>query len=49
MEGATGSDGDDSSKTRGPTKIVSFSINDITSDGYSKQLTTEMMKLMKNL
>ncbi len=49
MERVTGSDGDGSSKTRGPTNIVSFSINDITSDGYSKQLSTEMIKLIKNL
>ncbi len=38
MEGDIGSDGN--SETRCP-KIVSFSINDITGDGYSMQLTAE--------
>ncbi len=49
MEGATGSDGNGNSEIKGSTKIVTFSINNIKGDGYSKQLTTKMIKLMKNL
>ncbi len=49
MEKVTDSDDDGNSKTRCPTKIISFSINDITSHGYSMQLITKMLKLMKNL
>ena len=49
MEGATGSDGNSNSKTRCPTKIVNFFINNITGHGYFMQLITEMIKLMKNL
>ncbi len=45
-KGDTGSDSNN--ETRRP-KIVSFSINNITGHGYSMQLTTEIMKLMKNL
>ena len=45
----TGSNSNNNSKTRPCTKIVSFSINDISSYGYSIQLTTKMIKLMKNL
>ena len=48
-EGVTGSNGNGNSKTRPFTKIVSFSINNITSHNYSMQLTTKMMKLMNNL
>ncbi len=42
----TGSNGN--RETRRP-KIVNFSINNITSHGYSMQLITEMIKLMKKL
>ncbi len=49
MEGDTGSNSNGNSKTRCPTKIVSFSINNITGHGYSMQLTIKMMELMKNL
>ncbi len=44
-----GSDDDGNSETRCPTHIVSFFINNMTGHGYSIQLTTEMLKLMKNL
>ena len=46
-EGAIGSDDNGNSKTRCP-KIVSFSINNIISYGYSMQLITKTIKL-KNL
>ncbi len=46
IERAKGSNGN--SKIR-HLKIVSFSINDITSYGYSMQLIMEMMKLIKSL
>lgn len=44
----TSSNGNHNSKTR-YLKIVSFSINNIIGHSYSMQVTTEMMKLMKNL
>ena len=46
MERTTSSDGDN---TRHFTKIVSFSINNITGHGYFIQLITKMLKLMNNL
>ena len=45
-EGVTSSDGNGN---RHLIKIVSFPINNITGYGYSKQLITEMMKLMNYL
>ncbi len=48
----TRTEGDISSNGNSETrrhKIVNFSINNITSHGYSMQLTTKIMKLMKNL
>lgn len=49
IEGVTGSDSNGNSKTTHLTKIMSFSINDITDHDYSIQLMTPMIKLMKNL
>ncbi len=49
MKGATNNDGNNNSKTRRPTKIVSFSINIIIGHRYFIELTIEMMKLIKNL
>ena len=44
----TSNNGNDNSKIR-CSKFVSFSINNITNQDYSIQLTTKIMKLMKNL
>lgn len=43
IKGATSSNGNDNSKIRCP-KFINFSINNITSYGYSIQLTTKMIK-----
>lgn len=44
----TNSNSNGNSNTRRP-KIVSFFVNNITDYNYSMQLTTKMMKLIKNL
>lgn len=48
IKGVTSSDGNSNSKTR-RSQIVSSSINNIIGYGYSIQLITDMMKLLKNL
>lgn len=42
-------DGNGKSRTQYLTKIISFSINNITGHGYYIQLRTKIMRLIKNL
>lgn len=48
-EGVIGSNSNHKRKTRCLTQIFNFSINNIIGHGYSRQFTTQIMKLIKNL